>query len=173
MYIHWSNIFLCGAWNLRTYRFWAAGKKTPSLLFTLHKEKKFPFCQSNLLDSKVLPQILHKSTVVEGMNLVWKLRCRRHRSCIVDTTFHNSLSKIDKTSWVSQYVWRSNFPSFFTVSDDARWWMMRCYAVWYDEMMQLMLMLECFIKVRLCIPLGTTLGSLHLLLRWRFSSTSL
>jgi hypothetical protein len=26
------------------------------------------------------------------------------------------------------------------------------------------------IKIRLCIPLGTTLESLHLLLRWYFSS---
>jgi hypothetical protein len=42
----------------------------------------------------------------------------------------------------------------------------------YDEMMQLMLMLECFIKVRLCVPLGMTLESLHLLLRWHFSFAS-
>jgi hypothetical protein len=46
-------MFLCDAWNLRTYRFWAFGKKTPSLLFMLRKEKMSPllieyliFCHS-------------------------------------------------------------------------------------------------------------------------------
>jgi hypothetical protein len=157
MYIWWCNLFLCGAWNLRTYRFWATGKKTPSLLFTLHKEK-----------------ILFS---VEATFKIWR-SCRRscirkslssHRSCIVDTSFHISLSKIDLNS---RHVWRSNFPSFSTISDDARWWMMWCYLVWCDDMMQQILVHKRFVKVRICIPLGMTLESLHLLLRWYFSSAS-
>jgi hypothetical protein len=39
-------------------------------------------------------------------------------------------------------------------------------------MMQQMLVHERFIKVRLSIPLGMTLESLNLLLRWYFRSTS-
>ena len=37
----WCNIFLCDAWNLRTYRFWADGKK--NLPFFSRFRKKSPF----------------------------------------------------------------------------------------------------------------------------------
>jgi hypothetical protein len=37
-HVNCSNLFLCDAWNLCTYRFWAFGEKTPSLLFMLRKE---------------------------------------------------------------------------------------------------------------------------------------
>jgi hypothetical protein len=53
--------------------------------------------------------------------------------------------------------------------------MMRCDAMQYD-MMQNVICTEGKkphgYTPRLCIPLGTTLESLHLLLRWYFSSAS-
>ena len=38
-YVNCCNIFLCDAWNLCTYRFWALGEKTPFLLSMLRKER--------------------------------------------------------------------------------------------------------------------------------------
>ena len=59
---------------------------------------------------------------------------------------------------------------------DVKWCMMRCYAIWYDGMMRNVICAESKkahrYSPRLCIPLGTTLETLHLLLRWYFSSAS-
>jgi hypothetical protein len=79
-------------------------------------------------------------------------------------------------SWSDKYFRSSNFPSFPRLSADAKWCMMRCYAIWYDGMMQNDVYAEgknpLEYTPRLCIPLGMTLESLHLLLRWYFSSAS-
>ena len=57
---------------------------------------------------------------------------------------------------------------------DTKWCMMQCYAIWYDGMMQNDVYAEGKnpheYTPRLYIPLGTTLESLHLLLRWYCSS---
>jgi hypothetical protein len=56
---------------------------------------------------------------------------------------------------------------------DAQCCMMRCYAIWYDVMMRNAICAEGKQPhehtPRHCIPLGMTLESLHLLLRWYFN----
>ena len=131
-------IFLCEAWNLRTYRFWAASEKTPSLLFTLHKErKKSPFFVEATLN--ISSWTLYKNTSAKGMSFV------------IGTFFRDSLPKVYLTSWVSQYVWRSNFPSFpllLSMQND----------VWCD-VMQYDMMIWC--KWYLCMNHKRKIKTLH------------
>jgi hypothetical protein len=122
-------MFLCDAWNLRTYRFWGIGEKTPSLLFTLHKERNPPSllrqywischgCCIVILLTKV-PSV-YKNISAKGM------------SCIIGTFFHDTLPKVYLTSWVGRYIWRRNFPSFpmlLSMQNDV--W---CYVMQYDMM---------------------------------------
>jgi hypothetical protein len=128
--------------------FWAFGEKTPSLLFMLRKEN-FPY-----------------AIVDEGWPHVVQYVCRRYMLCY--NTFF---------LWFDKYFWRSNFPSSLRLFGDAKWCMMQCYAMWYDGMMQNDVYAEDKKNPhehtsRLCIPLGTTLESFHLLLRRYFSSAS-
>jgi hypothetical protein len=52
-HVNYCNIFLYDAWNLHTYRFWAFGEKTPSLLFMLHKERNSLYSKS---DKTIFPE---------------------------------------------------------------------------------------------------------------------
>ena len=61
--------------------------------FSCFIKKKFPFLSKQLIGLKD-----------HAVDLAEEYCCRRHKSCIVDKSFHNSLSKIDLTLCVSQYV---------------------------------------------------------------------
>ena len=145
MYVCWCNIFLYEVWNLRTYRFWAGDEKIPSLLFMLQKE---------------IP-LLRRSYC-----MMFDSCCRRRIWIVLSEAW---LCIFNTLSWIFAEAERGIlvFSLLLLMQND----------VWCDVMMQYDVMAWCkwcwrtkHKKIRLYIPLGMTLESLHLFLRWYFSS---
>jgi hypothetical protein len=151
-HINCCNIFLCDAWNLRTYRFWAFDEKTHSLLFMLRKEGS-PFYGKY---DKIVPRsLLRVSAHFHSTKY-----CRRFASYPIFL----SLMQYD--------VWCN------VVRNDAMIWcnmmMMsnthtRAHTGTHKTLHPLRNIFGIF---KLCIPLGTTLELLHLIFRWYLSSAS-
>jgi hypothetical protein len=71
-HVNYCNIFLYDAWNLRTYRFWAFGEKTPSLLFMLRKERS-PFLCRIYCDEIVFAEgLFHASAHFHSTKYCWR-----------------------------------------------------------------------------------------------------
>jgi hypothetical protein len=154
-HVNYCNIFLYDAWNLHTYLFWAFGEKTPSLLFMLRKERSPFLC----------------------------------RICCDEIVFAKGLLRASAHFHSTQYCRRSaSYPIFLLLMRYDVW----CNVMRNDAMIwcNMMVMLnthtrvhtgthktlhplrDVFGVVKLCIPLGTTLGLLHLIFRWYLSSAS-
>jgi hypothetical protein len=100
--------------TLHTYRFWAFGEKTPSLLFTLRKEKRSMLCKNIHASQKGIPSFVTR---------LMKLYFPKLTSCLNTFSFLRSILR-RLTSYSIRVI-------------DAIWCMMWCYAKWCDDMVQI------------------------------------
>ena len=150
-HVNCCNIF-SDAWNLCTYRFWAFGKKTPSLLFMLRKK---PPSMANLIrlyfpKFAFVPQHIFIQVIAEDL-----LRTQSF-CCWCDTMYDVMLCGMMR--WY-----------------DTIWWWCRTYThtrAHTGTHKTLHPLRDVFGVFKLCIPLGTTLELLQLLFRWYLSSAS-
>ena len=116
------NLFLCDAWNFYcTYRFWAFGEKTPSLLFML-REEEFSFITTisvvfwwriSKLRENIFRSYTPKINIVSPCDLAW---------------FFLFQSILPKINIVSPSCICSMMYDAYAMQNDV---MMLCYAKWY------------------------------------------
>jgi hypothetical protein len=151
IHVHFCNIFLYDAWNLRMYHFWAFGEKTPSLLFMLRKERNPSFGKS---DKNVFPRVRF---VLQ--HIFFYQRIAEDLLCIQSFLL---LMRYD--------VWCNVMLDDMMLDDgDAEDTHTRAHIGIHKTLHPLR---NIFWVFELCIPLGTTFELLHLLFRWHLSSLS-
>ena len=113
--------FFYEAWNLRAYRFWAGGEKTPSLLFTL--QKKIPLlCRSYcmMFDSccrRCVGIVLSEAQTSHGSTAT-------SMNCASLILFHESLPKLkEESTFFHCFCW-------WEMMYDAMSW---CNMMWWHD----------------------------------------